>query len=340
MLADVLNRDGQQLSATQTRNQALADADHLALLHAIWTAETAHAREQRYQDLLLNALPPGYHAEPSHQAKWLWRPCARPSSPARMPQVLSDAIGERDLAGARDIHAVIDARLRRRSASVVPLLALPWSARSPEHRPGATCLRRADRRDDGRPQAPERRTRRHHPPAWAVTALGACPTPRRPAGLAEACLPSEPTRELSGYNHPADPIGPEPSRQPGPARRLARGPRRPRPRRRPGRARHARRAAAAPARHLPPRNRLGTALGGRRTPPLPRQPGTPAWPAPRRRRSRLRAAQGRQQRAAREHDLAASYKALHEAYRQAKPCSPPSWPTEKTGTTPPVISGS
>jgi len=35
VLAGVLDRDGQQLSATQIRNQALADADHLAVLHAI-----------------------------------------------------------------------------------------------------------------------------------------------------------------------------------------------------------------------------------------------------------------------------------------------------------------
>ncbi len=47
VLAGVLDRDGQQLSATQTRNQALSDADHLALLHAIWTAETTPARDQR-----------------------------------------------------------------------------------------------------------------------------------------------------------------------------------------------------------------------------------------------------------------------------------------------------
>ncbi len=35
VLADVLERDGQQLSASQTWQQALADADHLAILHAI-----------------------------------------------------------------------------------------------------------------------------------------------------------------------------------------------------------------------------------------------------------------------------------------------------------------
>jgi hypothetical protein len=69
----VLERDGQQLSATQTWRDALADADHLAILNAIWTDQTTPACEQRYKDLLMAALPPGYRQEPGHQAKWLWR---------------------------------------------------------------------------------------------------------------------------------------------------------------------------------------------------------------------------------------------------------------------------
>ena len=73
VLSAVLDRDGQQHSATQTRHQALSDADHLAVLHAIWTAETTPARDQHYRDLLLAALPPGHRAEPGHQARWLWR---------------------------------------------------------------------------------------------------------------------------------------------------------------------------------------------------------------------------------------------------------------------------
>jgi hypothetical protein len=73
VLAAVLERDGQQLSASQTWQQALADADHLAILHAIWTDQTTPAREQRYTELLMAALPPGYRQEPGHQAKWLWR---------------------------------------------------------------------------------------------------------------------------------------------------------------------------------------------------------------------------------------------------------------------------
>jgi hypothetical protein len=66
-LARVLNRDGQQRSATRTRNQALADAHHLALLHAIWTAETTPARDQRYRDLLMSILPTADRREPSHR---------------------------------------------------------------------------------------------------------------------------------------------------------------------------------------------------------------------------------------------------------------------------------
>ena len=64
VLSAVLGTDGQQRSATQARYQALADADHLAVLHAIWTAETTPARNQRYRDLLMNVLPPGRRAEP------------------------------------------------------------------------------------------------------------------------------------------------------------------------------------------------------------------------------------------------------------------------------------
>ena len=73
VLSAVLDHDGQPRSATQARRQALADADHLAALHAIWTAETTPARHQHYRDLLAAALPPGHRTEPGHQARWLWR---------------------------------------------------------------------------------------------------------------------------------------------------------------------------------------------------------------------------------------------------------------------------
>jgi hypothetical protein len=133
VLANVLDRDGQQRSASQIRNQALADADHLALLHAIWAAETTSARHSRYQDLLMAILPPGYRTEPGHQARWLWRTLHAAELAGLDPgRVLAEAVGERDLVGARDVAAVIDARLRYRLGTPVPLPAAPWSAQVPK----------------------------------------------------------------------------------------------------------------------------------------------------------------------------------------------------------------
>jgi hypothetical protein len=132
VLASVLDNDGEQLSATQTRHQALTDADHLAILHAIWAAETNPAHEQRYRALLMNALPCGHRAEPGHQSQWLWRTLhAAELADLDLAQVLADAIAERDLAGSRDIAAVVDARLRHRLGSLVPLPSRPWPRRSP-----------------------------------------------------------------------------------------------------------------------------------------------------------------------------------------------------------------
>ena len=109
--------------------------------------------------MLTNALPPGHRAGPGHQARWLWRTLRAAELAGHDPaQVLADAIAERDLAGARDIPAVIDARLRHRLGSVVPLPAGPWSAQvpaiaDPERRIARTstlcaiCTVRVDDRD-------------------------------------------------------------------------------------------------------------------------------------------------------------------------------------------------
>ena len=214
VLSGVLDRDGQLLSATQTRNQALSDADHLALLHAIWTAETTPARDQRYQDLLMQALPPGYRSQPSHQAKWLWR-TLRAAELAGLDarQVLAAAIGERDLAGARDIPAVIDARLRHRLGSLVPLPPGPWSGQlpaiaDPERRAYAAQI--AALMDARKDRIGEHAA--EHALPWAVTALG--PVPGHPLDRLDWQRRASSIgawRELSGYDHPTEPIGPEPA---------------------------------------------------------------------------------------------------------------------------------
>ena len=132
VLAGVLDRDGQQQSAAQARNQALADVDHLAILHAIWAAETTAVQDQRYRDLLMNSLPPGYRREPGHQAKWLWRTLrAAELAGLDLAGVLTDAIADRDLAGSRDVAAVLDTRIRNRTGALVPLPPRPWPEQVP-----------------------------------------------------------------------------------------------------------------------------------------------------------------------------------------------------------------
>ncbi len=128
-------------------------------------------------------------------------------------QVLTGAIAERDLAGARDIAAVIDARIRNRLGALIPLPAGPWSAQvpaiaDPERRAfAAEIARLMDARKD--------RIGEHaaeHPQPWATGALG--PVPGHPLDRLDwqkRAASIGAWRELSGYDHPADPIGPEPA---------------------------------------------------------------------------------------------------------------------------------
>ena len=134
VLAEILDRDSQALSASQTWRQALADADHLAVLNATWTAETTPVRDQRYRALLTDALPPGYPLEPSHREKWLWK-TLRAAELAGLDarQVLAEAVARRDLDGIDDIAAVINSRIRRRTGVLVPLPASAWSDQVPEY---------------------------------------------------------------------------------------------------------------------------------------------------------------------------------------------------------------
>jgi hypothetical protein len=214
VLSAVLDHDGQQRSAIQTRDQALADADHLAILHAIWTGETAPAREQHYRDLLAAALPAGHRAEPGHRARWLWRTLRAAElvglDPAR---ALADAIAERDLAGSRDIPAVIDARLRHRLGFLVPLPSRPWSAQVPAI---ADAERRAYVTEiaalmDARKDRIGEHAAEHALP-WAINALGLVPGhPLKRLDWQQRASSVGAYRELSGYDDPADPIGPEPA---------------------------------------------------------------------------------------------------------------------------------
>ncbi len=213
VLSGVLDRNGQQLSALQTRQQALADADHLAILHAIWTDQISQAREQHYRDLLAAHLPPEHRREPGHQARWLWRTLRAAELAGLDPgDVLAAAISERDLVGARELAAVIDARIRYRTGALIPAPAGSWSSQVP-------AITDAARRAYVTEIAALMDARQHrigeyaaeHSLPWAVTALGPVPDdPQHRAEWQERAASIGGWRELSGHRDPADPIGPEP----------------------------------------------------------------------------------------------------------------------------------
>jgi hypothetical protein len=126
--------------------------------------------------------------------------------------VLTTAIGQRSLTGARDVASVIDARIRRRIAGMVPLPQPSWSQRIPEvvqpgHKQYVTELAAAmdDRTERIGEQAAERQI------TWAVEALGPVPgdPPDRLAWRHSASAVGA-YRELASRTDPADPIGPEP----------------------------------------------------------------------------------------------------------------------------------
>ena len=132
-------------------------------------------------------------------------------------QILTEAIGERDLTGARDIAAVIDARIRRRVGTLVPHPARPWAQQLPTGiiDPGRqgyaeqiAALMDARKQQIGEHAAVSGLT-------WALSSLG--PVPDDPVTRLDwqhRAASIGAYRELSGYQHPADPIGPEPAGDP------------------------------------------------------------------------------------------------------------------------------
>jgi hypothetical protein len=216
VLADVLGRDGAEQSATQTRRRNLANADHLGILHAIWTAETAGGRDDHYGTLVQGELPPGYRQDLTPQARWLFRTLRAAELAGLDPaEVIRTAIASRDLTGARDIASVLDARIRPRVHPLLPQPQGPWASRVPRLPDPArqAYLAEVAAMMDDRTQ----RLGQHAAntsPAWAIAALGPVPadTAARSAWQTKAASLAA-YREMYDYSHPDDPIGPEPSRQ-------------------------------------------------------------------------------------------------------------------------------
>ena len=216
VLADVLDHDGAELSASAIRQRNLANADHLGILNAIWTAETRGTRDERYRELVMAALPEGYRQDLSARARWLFRTLRSVELAGLDPaQVIDSAIASQDLADARDIASVIDARIRQRVYPLIPQPRGTWADRVPQLTdPGrqAYPVEMAAIMDDRQQRLGQHAARTT--PAWAMNALGPVPgTPAARRDWERKASSIGAYREMFGYEHPDDPIGPEPSHQ-------------------------------------------------------------------------------------------------------------------------------
>jgi hypothetical protein len=164
-------------------------------------------------DLLIAALPAEYRDSISLRARWLWRTLRAAELAGLDPaDIVRDVVARRSLADARDVAAVVDARIRQRIRGLAPRQAPPWSAQTPqldnpERRGYVVQIAQAmdERKERIGEHAAEGKL------GWAVWALG--PVPSEPLHRLEWQRRASAIgayRELYGYQHPTEPIGPEP----------------------------------------------------------------------------------------------------------------------------------
>jgi hypothetical protein len=218
VLSDVLENEGAEYSALEVQRRNLANADHLAKLHAVWQEETREAIEARYERALRENLPDEYKdTELSGTATWLWR-TLRGAEAAGLDadDVIARAVAAGPLTGTRDVAAVVDSRIREAAGPLVPQRPGPWAERVPEiaddeRREYVTAV--AGAMDERKERLGEFTA--EAPPIWADRALG--PVPEDPLDRLDwekRAADVAAYRETFGYDHPSEPIGPEPVNSP------------------------------------------------------------------------------------------------------------------------------
>lgn len=178
---------------------------------------TERADAERFRPVVQSALADAWGINDgglgSPTARWLYRTMRSAELAGEDPaRVVREAVQSRDLAGARDIPAVIDARMRRSVDTLTPRSAGPWAGRVPDVTDpqihgylGQLATLMDERRERIGQHAAE------HQPAWAVKALGTVPDdPGERDRWQQRVSAVGAYRELFGYDDERQPIGPEP----------------------------------------------------------------------------------------------------------------------------------
>jgi hypothetical protein len=223
VLAQCLGRDGQQLSATDTRAAEWSDADRLDVLGVQWQHVTRDAAEHRYRAAVRAALTEKearqVMADPA--ATWLWR-TLREAEVAGLDgaAAVRRAVASGPFTDAGSVARVLDWRIRQLTEGMSALATGSWTSQVPQTGDPDTDRYAAELAEAMTDR--QRRLGEHtagHPPAWAH-ALG--PVPEHPldrAAWEHKAGQVAAYREMWGWTHPAEPIGP----RPGPHSPEARG---------------------------------------------------------------------------------------------------------------------
>jgi hypothetical protein len=215
ILAPAVRRDDTELSAIETREQALSDADHLGALHAIWMDQGRAEASDRYARAAGECASPADAEEILNDTDVLWR-TVRAAEFAGLDGtgVIRQAIVGRSFTGARSHSAVLEARIRRKTGHLPPRIRDSWTAILPRFADPELARYMAEvaaAMDDRQRRIGEHAAQER--PLWATRALGQVPGDpaeralwERKAGQLGAY------REITGWDHPAEAIGPEPSR--------------------------------------------------------------------------------------------------------------------------------
>jgi hypothetical protein len=215
VLADCMDREEAEVSASEYRSRGLTNADHLGVLHSRWADLAGKADRQRYRQLVNDALPQEYRQDDfGPEATWLYR-TLRAAEMAGLDagEVVRATVKAKTLADARSVAAVLDTRMRKIVDPLVPLPQKPWTDRlrqiddpnvgSYEARLRQAMDARAERLGEHAVQTS---------PAWALQGLG--PVPDDPVDRLDwqnRASKIATYRELYGIGDDREVIGPEPT---------------------------------------------------------------------------------------------------------------------------------
>lgn len=214
VLADCLEREDGEDSATEYERKSLVRADHLGLLHARWLDQIKDAGHERYRQLVEDALPEEWRGQLGPQATWLYRTMRAAELAGLDPgEVAATAIRSRSLEGTRDLASVLDARMRAMTEPLVPQPQRPWSERVPQiadPQRQQYVRRLAEAMDARKERIGEHAAEAQ--PEWAQRALGAAPEdPAARLDWQRRASQIGAYRELYGIEDQAGPLGPEPA---------------------------------------------------------------------------------------------------------------------------------